>query len=264
MYTVVAQRQIPMPVEKVWDYLTKPELLAKWFADTSHFMPDGPVRMDFGDGDFFSGKVVEWDPGIILGLRWQFVGQGPEYEVRYSMLGRKQGTELSVQDRGAITRAEAECLRVGWSEFLLRLDKAIVKNVSTRFNWRKALTFTSSVEAAKREALAAALNDPSWYQTSLAGVHARIHESPEDEINSTLTHEAWGPLETRARVRLRKIRGVDYALVAHEGWPQLPSKLAEEERRRFVTVWLGALAEFSVKFQLGENTATFSPRYVSP
>jgi uncharacterized protein YndB with AHSA1/START domain len=244
MYTVVAQRQIPAPVEKVWDYLTKPELLAKWFADTSPLAPEEPVRMDFGDGDFLSGRVVEWDPGIVLGLRWRFAGQGPEYEVRYSMLRRKQGTELTVQDRGAITVEEAECLRVGWSEFLMRFEKSLLKNVDTRFNWRKALNLTIRVAETKQELLAAALNDPRWYQAALAGVHAQIHEPCGNEIAATITHDAWGDAETCARVKLKKIRGVDYAYVAHEGWIELPAKLAQAERRRFVGIWINALSDF--------------------
>src|SRR6476620_2283841 len=140
--------------------------------------------MEVGDGDFFSGSVIEWDPGIILGVRWKFVGCGPEYEVRYSLLRRKQGTELTVQDRGAITIEEAECLRVGWSEFLMRFEKALVKNVNTRFNWRKALTLTIRVAETKLEPLAAVLNDPRWYEGALAGVHAQIHESRENEITA--------------------------------------------------------------------------------
>lgn len=244
MYTVVAQRQILAPVEKVWDYLTKPELLAKWFADTSHFAPDAPVYLETGAGDFFSGRVIEWDPGIILGVRWKFVGCGPEYEVRFSMLRRKQGTELTVQDRGALTVEEAECLRVGWSEFLMRFEKALVKNVSTRFNWRKALTLTVDVAESKRELLAASLKDPRWYETALAGVRAQLHEPNGNEFNSIVTHDQWGDAETRVRVRLRNIRGVDYAYVAHEGWPGLPADLAQAERRRFVGIWLNALSDF--------------------
>jgi uncharacterized protein YndB with AHSA1/START domain len=255
MYTVVAQQQIPLPVHEVWDHLTSPELLAKWFADTSPLAPGEPVRMDFGDGDFLSGRVVEWDPGIILGLRWRFIGHGPEYEVRYSMLRRKDGTELTVQDRGAITQEEAECLRVGWAEFLFRLNKAVVKNVNARFSWRQAFQFTYQMKAAQREALVTALTDPNWYHASLAGVHAQIRDFDENEINSVITHEAWGTAETRLRVKLKNIRGVDYAFFAHEGWPQLPGKLALEERRRFVTVWLGALAELQLDDDLQRRTA---------
>ena len=244
MYTVVAQRQIPAPVEKVWDYLSKPELLSKWFADTSYIGPDSPVYMDTAGGDFFSGRVIEWDPGIVLGLRWKFAGCGPEYEVRFSLLRRKQGTELTVQDRGAITVEEAECLRVGWSEFLMRFEKALVKNVSTRFNWRKVIMLTIRVDETKQELLAAALNDPRWYQAALAGVRAQIHEPRENEIVATITHDAWGDAETLARVKLRNIRGVDYAYVAHDGWIELPAELAEAERKRFVGIWINALSDF--------------------
>jgi uncharacterized protein YndB with AHSA1/START domain len=245
MYTVVAQRQIPKPVEEVWDYLTRPELLARWFADTSRFAPDAPVYADMGDGDFFSGRVTEWDPGIVLGLRWKFVGCGPEYEVRFSMLRRKQGTELTIQDRGAITIEEAECLRVGWSEFLMRFEKSILKDVNTRFNWRKALTFTITIADENLEAFAAALGDPLWYQSALDGVRAQVHEAREGLFRATIKKETWGDVSTRARVRLRNIRGVNYAFVTHEGWPELPGPLGEAERRRFVGVWIDVLSEFS-------------------
>jgi uncharacterized protein YndB with AHSA1/START domain len=246
MYTVVAQRQIPLPVHEVWEYLTSPERLARWFADTSPLVPGAPLRMDFGDGDFYSGRVVEWDPGIILGLRWKFVGHGREHDVRYSMLRRKDGTELTVQDRGAITQEEAECLRVGWAEFLFRLNKAVVKNVNTRFSWRKALTFTYEMKAAQREALANALADPNWYRVSLAGVRTEVRDAGENEINAIMTHDGWGMAETRLRVKLKNIRGADFAFFEHEGWPQLPAMLAEKERRRFVDVWLDALAELQL------------------
>jgi uncharacterized protein YndB with AHSA1/START domain len=245
MYTVVAQRQIPAPVEKVWDYLSKPELLAKWFADTSYIGPDSPVYFETSAGDFFSGRVVEWDPGIVLGLRWKFCGCGPEYEVRFSMLRRKQGTELTVQDRGAITIEEAECLRVGWSEFLMRFEKALLKNVNARFNWRKELTFTLSVAEEKLESLAGALGNPLWYEAALGGVSAQIEEVSEDVIRATIKKENWGETSTRLRVRFRNIRGVNYAYFTHQGWPELPALLGEGERRNFVGLWLKALSYFS-------------------
>lgn len=246
MYTVVAQRQIPTPVERVWDYLSKPELLAKWFADTSYIGPDAPIYMETGDGDFFSGRVVEWDPGIVLGLRWKFMGCGPEYEVRFSMLRRKQGTELTVQDRGAITVEEAQCLRVGWSEFLMRFEKSLLKNVTTRFNWRKSLNITIRIAEKKQQLLAAALHDPRWYQAALAGVRAQIQELRGNEIAANITHDAWGDVATCARVKLKDIRGARYAYVAHEGWLELPAKLAQAERKRFVGIWINALSDFQL------------------
>jgi uncharacterized protein YndB with AHSA1/START domain len=260
MYTVVAQRQVPAPVERVWDYLTKPELLAKWFADTSYLGPDAPLYMETGDGDFFSGRVVEWDPGIVLGLRWMFIGCGPEYDVRFSLLRRKQGTELTVQDRGAITVEEAECLRVGWSEFLMRCEKALLKNVNTRFNWRKTLTLTIRVADTKQELLASALVDPHWYQRALAGVRAEIQEPAGNEIGATIAHEAWKDVKTRVRIKLKNIRGADYAYIAHDGWIQLPAVLAQAERRRFVGIWLKALGDFQSSEGAGTRISSSGSR----
>lgn len=256
MYTVVAQRQIPAPVEKVWDYLTKPELLAQWFADTSSFGPDGPVYMETAGGDFFSGRVIEWDPGIVLGLRWKFLGCGPEYEVRFSLLRRKQGTELTVQDRGALTVEEAECLRVGWSEFLMRFEKSILKNVNARFNWRKVVNVTIRLAETRQELLVAALNDPHWYQAALAGVRAQIHEPRGNEIVATITHDKWADVETCARVKLKNIRGADYAYLVHEGWNDLPAGLAEAERRRFVGLWINALSDFELTEDAGSRISS--------
>jgi hypothetical protein len=202
--------------------------------------------METAGGDFFSGRVIEWDQGIVLGLRWKFLGCGPEYEVRFSLLRRKQGTELTVQDRGALTVEEAECLRVGWSEFLMRLEKSLLTNVNARFNWRKVVNVTIRVDETKQELLAAALRDPSWYQAALAGVRAQIHEPHGNEIAVTITHNAWGDAETCARIKLKNIRGVDYAYVVHDGWLELPAKLAEAERRRFVGIWINALSDFEL------------------
>jgi hypothetical protein len=139
---------------------------------------------------------------------------------------------------------EAECLRVGWSEFLMRFEKSILKNVNARFNWRKVVNVT--IRVAETKQLLAALNDPRWYQAALAGVRAQIHDPCGNEIAATIAHDAWGDVETSARVKLKSIRGVDYAYLVHDGWAQLPAKLAEAERRRFLRSWISALSDFEL------------------
>ena len=188
-------------------------MLAKWFADTERFAPGEPVRMDFGDGDFFSGRVIEWDPGIILGLRWKFVGCGPEYEVRFSMLRRKGGTELTVQDRGAITVEEAECLRVGWSEFLMRFEKIAAEKGQHALQLAQgASNFTSWIETG-----AAGHSRPRSTTAVVRERRSRVRArtdpraARENEIAAAITQLRWGDVETRARVKLKNIRGVDYA-----------------------------------------------------
>lgn len=245
MYTVIAQREIPAPAGKVWAFLTQRDLLAMWFADTTSFQNSDPFRFDFGDGDFFSGTVTEWDPQIILGMNWKFMGIGPTYDIRYSLLRRKGGTEISIQDRGAITVEEAECLRVGWSEFLMRMAKSIQRDRIARFNWRKAITFTASIDNCSNE-LRSALSDPSWYEKTFSGAGAEIFEAGEKEILACLKDEKWGDGSTNIKLTFKCVRDRKYLLVSHEGWPELSLKVAEAERRRFVEMWLKGLESFPI------------------
>lgn len=245
MYTVIAQRQIPVPPDELWPFLTAPDRLALWFADTELFAPGAAFRFDYGDGDFFAGRVHEWEPGIALGLRWRFLGLGPEYEVRYSMLRRKDGTELSIQDRGALTVKEAECLRVGWSEFLMRLEKAVVSSRRSRFSWRRAITFTGRVEDG-RAALQRALSDGEWYRGCFPGARAEVKSAGAGAFAGVFTAESWNEARTPVRLSFDRIRGVDYLFVAHEGWGALPSRTAADERRRYLDLWMDALTPLAV------------------
>jgi uncharacterized protein YndB with AHSA1/START domain len=242
MYTVVAQRTISAPPTEMWDYLTEPRLLARWFADTERFVAGESFRFNFGDGDFFAGQVENWQPNVSLGVDWKFDGIGPSYRVLFSILPRKNGSEISVQDRGALTLDEAECLRVGWSEFLMRLEKAVTLGQNARFKWRKAINFTVDL---RRDGLACAmkaLGDPSWYSEAFQGGRVNFELIDSDRILATYSSDLWGPAETRIRVKHEQIADHDYLFVAHEGWQYLPSARAEMERRRYVPLWLGGVS----------------------
>lgn len=247
MYGVVAQRDLPLPPVELWAWLTRQDLLARWFADITPELSAGDVRCDFGDGDFFAGRVTEWDPGITLGFRWKFLDLGPSYDVRFSLLRRKTGTELSIQDHGAVTIEEAECLRVGWSEFLLRLEKAITRQCDTRFSWRKALSFTACADGTGLRP-AALFTDPDWLRTSLGGLCAEVTGSDDESVTARLApgDGRWGGAVTDLSIRRRAIRGRHYLFVLHEGWPRLPGDLAAGERRRYVAVWRDALTPLGV------------------
>ncbi len=247
MYTVVAQRQLPLPPAELWDWLTEPELVSRWFADRADDGAGPSVRFEFGDGDFFAGHVSEWDPGITLGMRWKFVGLGPEYEVRFSLLRRKSGTELSIQDRGALTTEEAECLRVGWSEFLLRLEKAITRQCRTRFAWRKALNLTGCLRGA-RDTLLARVQDADWLRDAAGGIDAEIVSHDADGVSARVAPRdgRWGDACTDLAMRVREIRGREYVFVTHEGFARLPLAQAPGERLRFVSLWSDALRPLGV------------------
>jgi hypothetical protein len=166
---------------------------------------------------------------------------GPEYRVLFSLLPRKAGSEVSIQDRGALTLDEAECLRVGWSEFLMRLEMAACLGHSARFNWRKAITFTTNVRSLKLDATLAALGDAAWYSGAFEGGRARIERLEAGRIVASYSTNRWGAAETQIRIKHERVSEQDYLFVAHEGWQGLPRSMAEQERKRFVGLWLDRL-----------------------
>ena len=88
--TIRFERLLTGPIERVWDYLTKSELKAKWLSagdveprvggkveqrfhhkDLSEKdapIPDKYKTME--DGTYFEGRVVEWDPPTLLSYTW--------------------------------------------------------------------------------------------------------------------------------------------------------------------------------------------------
>ena len=151
-----------------------------------------------------------------------------------------KGPRTRVQARDTVVQMSKDVRAQVIAPIVFETERRIVAKVTPRDENAQAQTIRTWCATRWRF-----VNDPRWYQTALAGVHAQIHESRENEITASIKHEAWGDAETRTRVRLRNIRGVDYAYVAHEGWGELPAKLAEDERRRFVGIWLNALSDFS-------------------
>lgn len=243
MYVVVAQRQIDADPERVWAFVSEPGKLARWFADAESFGPGEPVHFAFGDGDFFEGEVVGWQPGLHYTLNWRFLGLGPRYEVRLSLLRRKRGTEVSIQDMGALTVEEAECLRVGWSEFLMRLDSAILHDADARFSWRRAITFTAALGPADAaEGLPAALRAPAWYDDVFAGARlSGVEPGPPETLRAALSHPAWHGQSTRLLIERKPIDGADYLFFTHDGWERLGAELGPVQRLAAVTNWRVAL-----------------------
>jgi uncharacterized protein YndB with AHSA1/START domain len=241
MLAVVAQRRIPAPVERVWGYLSQEELIARWFADATRFRPGQTFRLDLGDGDFYNGRISLWSPPSVLEFRWRFMGIGPEYEVCLSLLPRKGGTELSIQDKGAVTLDEALCLRVGWGEFLFRIEKAIREGRSARFDWRREITLTAILDG-RGPQVRAALADPDWYRQALADTRARAIDASPEGMTAVVANDAWGGTTTRLDIQFRRSGQTDYLFLAHRGWAELPAACAAGERRRFAGLWVDALS----------------------
>lgn len=111
--TIQFERLLPGPAERIWDYLTKSELKAKWLAagdveprvggkvefkfkhsdlsKADDTIPEKYKQME--DGTYFEGRVTEWNPPRKLSYTWD-EETGEESEVTYELIPKRNGGVL--------------------------------------------------------------------------------------------------------------------------------------------------------------------------
>ena len=115
------ERLYPVPAEELWDALTTPERLARWLAPGSVGEGvDGTVGLDFGEGGIVTGRVLCWEPPLLLEYEWRFDGE-TESVVRFELSSTDDGT-LLVLDHRALAAGHATGYSAGWHAYLASLS----------------------------------------------------------------------------------------------------------------------------------------------
>lgn len=249
--TVVKEKIIPAGVGDVWRHLTDGALLAGWFADTEGLRPGGEFVFSFGDGDFFSGRVAEWDAPHTLRLEWKFMGAGPTYDIRYTLRQAGDSTRLTVRDEGALTRGEAEGLAEGWDDFLSRLERRVRTGRPARYEWSEAICATALLGRQAPAAVGTLLN-PDWWRANFPDARVAPEAAPGNAAKFNLREEAWGGAATEVAVTIRRFDGAAYAEINHVGWTALPPGRQIAERRRYAGLWAQALRRLERDAESGE------------
>ena len=113
--TVRFERLLPGPAERIWDYLTKSELKAKWlsagdvkprvggkvefkFKHSDLSEADDPIPEKYKhmqDGTYFEGRVTAWEPPRLLSYTW---GEetGETSEVTFELIPKKNNKVLLI------------------------------------------------------------------------------------------------------------------------------------------------------------------------
>jgi uncharacterized protein YndB with AHSA1/START domain len=113
--TIRFERLLPGPPERIWDYLTKSELKAKWLSaggveprvggkvefkfkhsnlsDVDKPIPEKYKHMQ--DGTYFEGRVTAWDPPRLLRYTWG-EDTGEESEVTYELIPKPNNKVLLI------------------------------------------------------------------------------------------------------------------------------------------------------------------------
>ena len=119
--SVVVERDIPFPPEKLWRALTQPHLMEEWLMKND-FKPAVGHRFNLrGDwGGVLDCEVLAIDPGKTLSYTWDFAHDDPAYNM-------KSVVTFTLTPTGSGTRLRVEQAKAGWQQFLTNLEQVLAR-----------------------------------------------------------------------------------------------------------------------------------------
>jgi uncharacterized protein YndB with AHSA1/START domain len=147
-HTVRFERVLPGPIERAWDYLTKPEMLATWLAG-GVFEPrvGGQVELRFNNDDMpeddrcgaiSRGTVTRWEPMSAVAYTWSNSGWQPGVpgsEVTFELspsTGESRSVRLVLTHR-RLPANEMPGFGAGWHTHLMVLEARVRGEVPEPF-----------------------------------------------------------------------------------------------------------------------------------
>ena len=132
--SVVVEREIAHPPEKIWRALTQPHLIEEWLMKND-FSPVVGHRFNLrgGWGGVLDCEVLVVEPQRRLSYTWNFAHDDPAFDlesiVTFTLVPTKGGTLLRMEQSGfrpdqkqAFGGAAA-----GWREFFARLEDVMAR-----------------------------------------------------------------------------------------------------------------------------------------
>ncbi|MEO8115227.1 MAG: SRPBCC domain-containing protein [Phenylobacterium sp.] len=125
--SVVVEREVPFPPEKIWRALTQPHLIEDWLMKND-FEPIVGHRFDLrGDWGSVDCEVLAVEPNRTLSYSW--AAMGLESVVTWTLTPTSTGTHLHMQQSGF--RADQEQAyqgaQHGWRKFLAALEQLVAR-----------------------------------------------------------------------------------------------------------------------------------------
>ena len=125
--SVVVERELPYPPEKIWRALTQPHLIAEWLMQAD-FQPAVGHRFKFTAGwGTIDCEVKEVEPHRTLAYSW--ASQGLDSIVTWTLAPAAGGTRLRMEQTGFRPEQE-QAFRgatAGWPRFLAGLEQLLEK-----------------------------------------------------------------------------------------------------------------------------------------
>lgn len=125
--SVVVEREIPHPPEKVWRALTQPRLIEEWLMK-SDFKPVVDHRFELRfDWGTVACQVLEVEPNKTLSYTW--VADELESVVTWTLVPTSTGTRLRMEQVGFRTDQPRYYLgaKAGWPRFFAALEQVLAQ-----------------------------------------------------------------------------------------------------------------------------------------
>ena len=123
--SVVVEREIAFPAEKIWRALTQPHLIQEWLMK-SDFMPVVDHRFNFrGDWGAVDCQVLAVEPNRKLSYTW--AAHGLESVVTWTLTPTGKGTHLRMEQSGFRPDQEQayQGAKFGWQKFFESLERVV-------------------------------------------------------------------------------------------------------------------------------------------
>lgn len=125
--SVVVEREIAYPPEKIWRALTQPHLIEEWLMKND-FKPVVDQRFSLrGDWGSVDCQVLEVEPDRTLSYTW--VAMGLESVVTWTLTPTSKGTQLRMEQSGFRPDQEQayQGAKYGWQQFFAKLEQALTR-----------------------------------------------------------------------------------------------------------------------------------------
>lgn len=132
--SVIVERDIPHPPEKLWRALTQPHLIAEWLMKNDFKLAVGHRFNLRGDwGGVLDCEVLAIEPNKTLSYTWNFAHDDPAYNlmsvVTFTLTPTSTGTRLRMEQSGfrPDQRQAFGGANAGWQQFFAKLEQVLAK-----------------------------------------------------------------------------------------------------------------------------------------
>jgi len=125
--SVVVEREIPFPPEKIWRALTQPHLIEEWLMKNDFKPLVGHTFKLSGDWGAVDCNVMTVEPNKTLSYTW--AAMGLESVVTWTLVPTSAGTLLRMEQSGFRPDQQQayQGARYGWQKFFAALEQLLAR-----------------------------------------------------------------------------------------------------------------------------------------